>query len=117
MHGERGLSLIGTIFLLAILGFALVISFKLIPAYIEYFAVKKVLASMAQSGDTKGTVTDIKRAFDRRAGIDDISSVKGEDLDVTKEGGNVVIFANYSVKVPLFGNVNACIDFAASAGQ
>jgi Domain of unknown function (DUF4845) len=117
MYREHGLSLIGFVFMLAILGFVLIVGFKLIPAYIEYFTVKKVLASMAQSGDTKGSVTEIKRAFDRRASIDDISSIKGEDLDVSKEGGNVVIIANYSIKVPLFANVSACMDFSASAGQ
>jgi Tfp pilus assembly major pilin PilA len=117
MHRERGLSLIGTIFVLAILGFVAVVGLKLVPAYIEYFAVKKVLAAMVHSGDTKGTVAEIKKAFDRRSLIDDIHSLKGEDLDVTKEGGTVVVSANYSVKVPLVANVSACIDFSTSTGE
>ena len=117
MHREHGLSLIGLILMLAILGFVLVVGFKLIPAYVEYYSVKNVLASMVQSGEATGTVGDIKRAFDRRAEVGDIHNVKAEDLDVAKEDGKAVITANYSVKVPLFANVSACLDFSASAGQ
>ena len=117
MQRERGLSLIGLIFILAILGFVLVVGFKLIPTYIEYYSVKNVLSSMVQSGETRGTVAEIKRTFDRRAGVADIHNVKAEDLDITKEDGKAVITANYSVKVPLFANVSACVDFSASAGQ
>jgi hypothetical protein len=52
MQRERGLSLIGLIFILAILGFVLVVGFKL-PTYIENYSVKSVLASMVQSGETR----------------------------------------------------------------
>jgi hypothetical protein len=117
MHGERGLSLIGLIFILAILGFVLVVGFKLLPFYIEYYSLKGVLGSMVQSGETKQVATEIKRAFERRADIAEVHSVKAEDLDIAKEDGKVVITANYSVKVPLVANVSACMDFSASAGQ
>jgi hypothetical protein len=117
MQSERGLSLIGFVFMLAILGLVLVVGFKLLPTYIENYSLKSVLASMVRSGETKGTVAEIKRAFDRRADIADVHSVKGEDLDITKEDGKAVITANYSVKVPLLANVSACVDFSASASQ
>ena len=117
MLQQRGLSLIGLLMVSALIVVVALIGFKLLPAYIEYFAVKKVLAAMVHSGDTKGTVAEIKKAFDRRSLIDDIHSLKGEDLDVTKEGGTVVVSANYSVKVPLVANVSACIDFSTSTGE
>jgi hypothetical protein len=34
---------------------------------------------------------------------------------VTKQGDGFAIVANYSVRVPLFGNISACLDFEASA--
>ena len=117
MRQERGLSLIGLVFILAVLGFVLVVGFKLLPSYIEYYSVKNVLASMVQSGETNGAVAETKRAFDRRAGVADIHSVQAEDLNVVKEDGKAVVTASYSVKVPLFANVSACLDFSASAGQ
>ena len=117
MRNQRGVTLTGLIITLAIVGVVGVLAAKLMPAYIEYFAVKKMLASMEQAGDLKGTVRDIRRGFDTRNAIEDVKSVKGEDLEVTKEGGETVVSANWSVKVPMLNNVSACIDFAVTTAK
>jgi hypothetical protein len=117
MRNQSGVSLTGLIMVLAVLGVGGVLGAKLMPAYIEFFAVKKMLASMEQAGDLKGTVRDIRRGFDTRNAIEDVKSVKGEDLEVTKEGGETVVSANWSVKVPMMSNVSACIDFAVTTAK
>jgi hypothetical protein len=53
--------------------------------------------------------------FALRAGIDNITSVGPNDLVINKEGEKVVITSDYVVRVPLVGNINACIDFSASS--
>ena len=117
MRNQRGVSLTGLIITLAVLGVGGVLGAKLMPAYIEYFAVKKMLASMEQAGDLKGSVRDIRRGFDTRNAIEDVKSVKGEDLEVTKEGGETVLTASWSVKVPMVGNVSACLDFVVTTAK
>lgn len=116
MRTQRGLSLIGLLLVSAVLVFAALIGFKLLPAYIEYFAVQRAVREIVKAPDTRGgQVRDVQRAFDRRATIDDIKSIKGTDLEVSKAGDGYEITANYTVQVPLFGNVSACIDFQAEA--
>jgi len=117
MGKQRGVSLTGLIITLAILAFLAVMGAKLLPAYIEYFAVRKIFAAMVQNGDTKGTVPEIRRAYDTRNAIEDVKSVQGRDLEVTKEGGEAVVTANWSVKIPLVANVSACIDFTVTTAQ
>jgi Tfp pilus assembly major pilin PilA len=117
MRNQRGVTLTGLIITLAIVGVVGVLAAKLMPAYIEYFAVKKMLASMEQAGDLKGTVRDIRRGFDTRNAIEDVKSVKGEDLEVTKEGGETVVSAAWSVKVTMVSNISACIDFAVTTAK
>jgi type II secretory pathway pseudopilin PulG len=117
MRKQRGVSLTGLIIVLAVLGFVGVMAAKLMPSYIEYFAVKKMLASMEQAGDLKGTVRDIRYGFDKRNAIEDVKSVKGEDLEITKEGGETVVSANWSVKIPLVNNISACVDFAVTTAK
>ena len=117
MGNQRGVSLTGLIVTLAIVGVVGVLVAKTMPAYIEYFAVKKMLASMEQAGDLKGSVRDIRRGFDTRNAIEDVKSVKGEDLEVTKEGGETVVSAAWSVKVPMVNNISACIDFAVTTAK
>ena len=117
MRKQRGISLVGTIVWLAIGGFVFVMAAKLLPAYLEYAGVKKIFKTMAANGETKGTVRDIRRTFDKLNAIEDVKNVKPEDLEITKQGQDAVVSATWSVKVPLVGNVNACLDFFASTEQ
>lgn len=89
---------------------------KIAPAYIEYFKVKKAITAIAQSS-SGATVADVRRAFDRRAEVDDIDVIAGRDLDVSKEGNELVISFAYPKRIALFSNVNVVIDFAASSSN
>jgi hypothetical protein len=117
MRKQRGLSLLGAVFWMAFIGFFGVLAAKLLPSYIEYFSVKKIFATMEKAGDTKGTVNEIRRAFDRRNAIEDVKGVQGADLEITKEGGETVITAAWSAKVPLVYNMNACLDFVVTTAK
>jgi hypothetical protein len=117
MHKQRGLSLIGLLIVSAVIVFVAIIGFKLLPSYIEYFTIKRVVTDLAYGTEVRGgSVRDVQKAFDRRAQIDSISSIRGTDLEVTKVGEGFEVRAAYTVQVPLFGNVNACIDFDVSEG-
>ena len=79
---------------------------------------RKARRSTGQIQPRGGSVRDVQKAFDRRAIIDNISSVKAQDLEVEKKGdGGFDVHALYTVRVPLFGNVNACIDFDVTNGK
>ncbi len=114
---QRGVSLVGMIIILAALGFTGLMAAKLLPSYIEYFGVKKIFTAMEKNGETKGTVKEIRRAYETRNAIEDVKAVRPEDLEITKEGGETVVSANWSVKVPLFSNISACVDFSATTGS
>ena len=117
MLKQRGISLKGAIVWMAVLGFLGVMAAKLMPAYVEYFAVKKMLKSMEEAGDLKGTVRDIRLAFDKRNAIEDVKNVRPDDLEITKEGGEAVVTANWSVRIPLVYNASACLDFTATTAK
>ena len=64
------------------------------------------------------SVAEVRRAFDRRANIDQIDDViKGTDIDVTKEGNTLVLSFAYSRQIPLFGPVSLLIDFEGASSQ
>jgi len=89
---------------------------KIAPAYMEYFTAKKAIVAIAQ-GNSRATVGEIRHAFQLRAAIDNIDVIGAKDLDITKEGAEVVISFAYPKRIPLFGNVNVVIDFAASSNN
>lgn len=115
---QQGMTTLGAIFVGGILVFAAIIVMKIAPSYIEYWSVRKILSAMAHDPAVPSmSDREIRDSFDRRADIDDVNSIKGEDLDISKASGQVMITASYSSKVHLFGNLNACMDFNASTGS
>jgi Tfp pilus assembly protein PilE len=107
MLKQRGLSLVNLIVGLAVLGFLGVMAAKLMPAYIEYFQVKKILSTMEQAGDLKNSVRDIRKSYETRNAIEDVHAVKGEDL----------VSVSWSAKVGLVSNISACLDFAVTTAK
>jgi Domain of unknown function (DUF4845) len=113
MMRQRGIGFLGIFLILVLVVIGAIIGMKLVPAYIEFFSVQRILRGMKQEIEG-ASVKDIRAAFDRRATTDYISSVKGGDLDVSKEGGRVVVTAAYEVRIPLFANISVVLDFNAS---
>ena len=103
--------LIGVVLALGAVG-----AMKVWPAYSGFLTAKKAIVAIAASEGRTGSVNDIRRAFDRRSSIDNITEVTPGELEITKDGGDVVISFAYSKKIPLFANVSVVIDFAASTG-
>ena len=106
-----GMLVVGIIIVFVAIG-----GLKIAPAYIEYFTVKKAIVGVAQT-TSKGTVAEVRQAFDRRAQIDDIDVIAAKDLEITKEGNDIVISFSYPKRISLFGNVSVVIDFAASSNN
>ncbi len=117
MKRQRGVTFVGMVFIAGLIVFGAIVGLKLIPAYIEYATIVNHLRELARSPEARGTPKELQNAFAKRAQIDDIQSASPTDLEVIKEGSSVVLTLSYSVKIPLFGNLSACIDFVATGGQ
>jgi hypothetical protein len=117
MRRQRGLGFAGVLTLMVAIVFLAVIGMKLVPAYLEFFTIKKAVTGMVQSGELRGTssVGDVRKAFERRQAVDDFSAIGPNDLEVTKEGNEIVISFAYEKRIPLFYNISVLIDFAGSS--
>jgi hypothetical protein len=116
MKKQYGVTLLGLVVACFIVVFVAIGGLKIAPAYIEYYNVKKAIVGVAQT-TSRGTVGDVRQAFNRRAAIDDIDVIAGKDLEVTKEGNDLVISFSYTKRIPLFSNISVVIDFAASSNS
>jgi hypothetical protein len=96
---QTGLSFFGVIIVGAIVVFCFVVGAKVVPTVVEYQAIRKA-ADRAAAGTT---VAEVRSLFDRSAAVDDISSIKGTDLNISKEGDKVVVAFAYNKEVALFG--------------
>jgi hypothetical protein len=113
---QRGVSMIGFLFVAVIVIFIAMLAMKLVPAYIEFFSVKKILVAMGQDDAAKSmTNADIRTSFAKRANVGYVTVVKPEDLSIDRAGGNIVISVDYEYRTPLVGNISLIVNFSASS--
>lgn len=113
---QRGLTMFGFLFTALVLVMIAMLAMKLVPAYIEYFSVKKILSTMGQESDLKSkSNTDIRQDFARRANVGYVTVVKPEDIAVDRHGAVPVISTEYTYRTKLVGNVSLVVDFSASS--
>jgi hypothetical protein len=110
---ESGVSLSGLIVVLIVLGALALVAIKVVPAFLEYRAVKdSIVKAKAEAGS--GTVREIQQAFDKNAGVNDVSAISSRDLVITRDGGSTEISFAYEKRVPLAGNVSLLLDFTGT---
>lgn len=116
---QKGVSLTGLMVVGACLVLLAISGMKVLQPTIEYFTILKTVKSIAGSELPAGaTVSDVRKAFVRHAQVDDIKSLTAEDLDISKDGNDIVITFAYAKKIPMFGPVSLYIDFeGSSSGQ
>jgi len=112
---QRGVSILAILFICVAIVLVAVLALKVTPAYMEFGTVKKSMLAAKDSGAK--TVVDIQKAFQRNADINSISVISGKDLEITKEGNNIVVGFHYDKKIPLFANVSLLIEFAADSNN
>ncbi|MBS0511671.1 MAG: DUF4845 domain-containing protein [Proteobacteria bacterium] len=112
---QSGLSLISVVIVGGLIAFAILIGFRTVPAVNEYMAIDRIIGVLAKEGDNGKPIIELRRDFDRRREIDDIRSVTGADLEISKEDNRTIIGVEYERKVPVVANVSLLIEFNASS--
>ena len=98
-YQQRGISLIGFLFVGGVLACTGIVAAQVLPTLIEFQAITKA-ASKASAGNT---VAEVRSIFDKAGAIDDIHSVSGKDLQVSKEGDKTVVAFAYTREIHLAG--------------
>jgi sensor histidine kinase regulating citrate/malate metabolism len=96
---QRGISFITVLFIVGVLAAVGLMAAQAFPSVIEYQAALKAI-NKAKEG---ATVLEIRQIFDRAADIDSISAIKGRDLEIAKEGDQVIISFAYDKEFHMFG--------------
>lgn len=113
---QSGLSLVGFLFVAAVLGIIVVLGMKTIPAVIEYYTILKNVNAIVKSGEVRGgSVADYRNAYSKRAIMDEMSSVPPQALDILKDSNGIEVSFAYERKVHMFGPVSILFEFEGSA--
>jgi uncharacterized protein YneF (UPF0154 family) len=117
MKKQRGVSLGGLIMVLIALMVVALLGFKIFGPYKQFFTVQKVFKTLAVNPEVKnGGKREFINAWSRYSVTEpEINVITADDVELTKEGNDLVITAVYAVRVPLFKNISLMFDFAPSS--
>ncbi|KAI3589859.1 putative transmembrane protein [Cupriavidus sp. U2] len=113
IHKSRGFSL-GSMLVVVALVLAIALpALKSIPSMLEYFSVKR---ATSYAKDRSSNRKDVAANFDKQAQIDNISSIRGEDLDVNEdETGRIrSIGFEYRTEVKIYGPLSFLITYSGT---
>ena len=115
---QQGMTFIGLVLVIAAVIFLAVIGMKVVPSYIEFFSVKKIIKSI--SSDPKFnemSKQDIIKSFDKGADIGYVTVIKGSDLVIEKSSTGNIVSATYQVVTPIVANASVLLDFNTSSAK
>lgn len=110
MKNQHGLGITGYIFVLFMLSMGALLVFKLFPPYTEYFMIQREFKNLTVNPGLQDGKA-LKSAFQRYAGINNVTGINADDIEIS----NTAVSAKYSVKVPLFGNIDLLLEFNPSS--
>ncbi len=113
---ERGMTLIGWLLVLGLIGFFAVVVLRLWPIYYEYFAVKRALVKFNEQSDAARISKDeVWNRITKQFYIDGVSGIdRKESFSVEDNKGVRTITLTYERRTPMMGNVDAVVSFSES---
>lgn len=116
MKKQRGLTLIGFIFILIIAAFFALMAMRLVPSYIEYFGVVKSMKSLAaEPNSANKSMADIRGELNFKASfqyVDDSTLSGRQAVRVDRTNGKSNLVVDYNKKVPFLYNISFLLHFS-----
>ena len=109
---QQGMTFIGLLCILAIVGLIGYAVIRLVPVYLNYMKISRTMEMTAT--EVKGENPDpgsIRRILDRHWQIEDPTVVEAKDIEITKDNAGVSMHVAYDDVVPYMSNVSLSVHF------
>ena len=108
----RGITLIGFVFALGVLGIFLYAGMQIGPVYMEHFSVKDAMDRVAKEGGNM-TPSEIKSMLGKSLNISYVTQVSAKDFKVVRGNGRQ-LQVDYVVEKEFIGNLGFTMKFSES---
>jgi hypothetical protein len=110
VNRQSGMTAIGWLIVLALIGFFVLVTLKTVPAYMDYYKVVSTLESLEKETGLS-TPHDIRRIIQNRFDISYVDQITAKDLKIVPTGAAYKVTAQYNVSEHMFGNVYIVMKF------
>ena len=110
---QSGMTAIGWLVILILIGFFSMLTIKLGPIYMENYTIRKAMESLAAEPEIASkSSSDIRTQLFNRLDINYVQTLPRDKVKVKKAGGVVNIDVTYEVRRKMIGNVDAVVSFS-----
>jgi hypothetical protein len=115
-HRQRGMTFIGILVLIVVVGAWVYSGIRLVPKYLEYMKVAATLEKVRDeyASNPESTEFMLRKAVERHFDIESVTAIDSNDIEITRDGGTFVLRAAYQETVPLFANISFMVTFDKS---
>jgi hypothetical protein len=107
---QNGMTAIGWLIVLALIGFFVLLTLRMLPSYLEFYKVVSTLESLEnETGLT--TPAEIHRLIERRFDISYVETIQPKDVAIKPIGPNFKVTADYESRKHIFANVDVVMSF------
>ena len=111
---QGGMTMLGFLITLSVVILFLFCGMKIVPMYIEFYSVKKALASIANEQDTSSATKDkIRAMFARHLKIDYVKIIKPDMLQIETTDAGFNLIVEYERREELIANLDVVGRFRA----
>ena len=111
---QGGMTMLGFLITLSVVILFVFCGMKVVPMYIEYYSVKKALASIANEQDTSSATKDkIRAMFARHITIDYVKIIKPDMLKIEATDSGFNLTVDYERREELIANLDVVGRFHA----
>lgn len=115
-HRQRGMTMLGILILVVVVGAWVYAGIRMTPKYLEFMRVASTLEKVRDEYDSNPGTTEfmLRKAVERQFDIEMVEVITSKDIEINKEGGVFTMRAAYEDTVPLAGNVSFLLEFDKS---
>ncbi|MBK9428647.1 MAG: DUF4845 domain-containing protein [Gammaproteobacteria bacterium] len=108
---EQGISLLGVLFVLLLVGFALTVLFRVGPLYLDDYTVRKSFEALGD-GDTRNLSDQaIREKLYKNFVVNNVDSIDLKQIRIDRNAARILVSFYYERRVQFLGNLDVVAKF------
>jgi hypothetical protein len=110
---QRGMTMLGIIVLIIVVGAWVYAGIRLAPIYLEYVRVASTLEKVRDEFSSNPGTTEfmLRKGVERHFDIEMVNVITSNDIEIDKDGSVFTMRAAYEDTAPLVANVSLLVEF------
>ncbi len=115
---QSGLTIVGFVLVAAVVIIFVMVGFRVIPSYVEYYSVKKSLDDTMRSGNVDpNNLQGFRSELARRLQTSYVENVKANEAIVQRVGNQITAELAWERRLHMFGNAYILLEFEVTSSR